>query len=80
MMTSISMQETKIAAEKHCEVEKLDKAEAANAKAEEDDLLKQEDNEKSKAEVAAESMKKVDPNTSKDTVEDSKVDGRVLLF
>ena len=57
-MTPISLQEIKKAAEQHCEVEKLDKAEAANTKAEKDDLLKQEDNEKSKAEVAAECIKK----------------------
>ena len=58
MITPISLQKIKKAANQHWEVEKLDKAEAANAKAEEDDLLKQEDNEKSKAGIAAEGMKK----------------------
>ena len=79
MMTPISLQEIKKAAEKHCEVEKLDKAETANAKPKEDNLLKQEDKEKSKAEVVAKGMKKVEPNTTKDVVEDSKVYGGVTL-
>ena len=65
----------KKSAEQHWKVEKLDKLEAVNSKAKEDDLLNQEDNEKSKAEVAAEGMKKLEPNTTKDAVKDSKVDG-----
>ena len=67
------------AAEQHCKVAKPDKAEAANAKAEECTLLKQKDKENSKAEVAAKGMKNVERNTTKDAVETSKVDGEATF-
>ena len=78
-MTPVFLQEIKKSSEQHCKVSKLDKVEAVNAKYEEDSLINQEYKAKSKSEFSAEGMKKVEPNTTKDALENSKVYGGVTL-